>query len=898
MKQVKQHIIGFLVIVLLVMSCSTEKNTFISRTYHNITAHYNVYFNGREAYRKGIKRVEDQHSDDFTQLLPVYILGNEETASTISGDMDKAIRKASKTIKYHSIKAKPKQKGGTLSKKDQEFMKKNEYNKWVDDSYLLMGKAYFMKTEFLPARQNFEYIIREFRKEDIKYDAMYWMARTNLATNNMKMTREWLDQIDAEKDFPEELQADVDVLKAAYHLKLREKDAAMPLLHKAIKGNKNKSERTRYQYLLAQLYKEKNDYRKAAQMFKKVVKSSATYEMSFNAKINMAECYGKLGGSYKDMKKLLTKMIRDDKNIDYLDQVYYALAEIEYENNKRDEAIKNYKLSSENSFSNNSQKAMSCMKLGNIYYKIPNYRLSQAYYDTCIMNLSNEHQRYDEIRNLSRNLTGLVIQMDVVEIQDSLQHIASLPEKERNALIDEQIQTVIEQEQREREMERERQQNSMLFDQRRGSNQINAPSGGGWYFYNPATLSFGQNEFKKKWGTRELEDHWRRSNKSVVQDDFYAEQDSVASDSNTVARVNDNKSRAYYMQDLPLNDSLMAVSNENIRDALFAMGEIYKRDFNDYDKSITAFKSLDERFPEHGYKLPAYYSLYELYKEKGKSNEANSYKQKVMNLFPESHYAKLLKNPNYMQELAEEQRQQRLEYETLYELYRKNKFQQAEMKANTFLQNHPESTYAPKVRFIQIITSALDVDQLVFKKNLAEFIQNFPEDALSNRAMQILGYLGETDMDALIADLDSRPTPEIESTENDTTVSDDVKAESLYSFDTNEMHLYIIATLEERADTKKLQFEVNSFNIFTFNMRTFKVNISLFSEDISLIHVKPFKNSKQSMNYMNLIKNNQTVFEVIDDIEHIQFVVSESNYEILKKEKDIDLYLKFYRNNY
>lgn len=898
MKQVKRHIIGFLVIIILAIGCSTEKNTFISRTYHNITAHYNVYFNGREAYRKGIIRVEDQHSDDFTQLLPVYILGNEETASAISGDMDKAIRKASKTIKYHSIKTKPKQKGGTLSKKDQEFMQKNEYNKWVDDSYLLMGKAYFMKTEFLPARQNFEYIIREFRDEEIRYDAMYWMARTSLATNNMKMTRDWLDQISAEKDFPEELQADVDILEAAYHLELGEKDAAMPLLHKAIKKNKNKSEKTRHQYLLAQLYKEKNDYRKAAQIFEKVVKKSATYEMSFNAKINMAECYGKLGGSYKDMKKMLSKMIRDDKNIDYLDQVYYALAEIEYENNKRDEAIKNYKLSSENSISNNSQKALSCMKLGNIYFEIPDYRLSQAYYDTCIMNLSNEHERYDEIRALSRNLTGLVTQMDIVETQDSLQHIASLPEKERNALIDKQIQAVIEQEQREREMEMEQQQNSMLFDQRRGSNQINAPSGGGWYFYNPATLSFGQNEFKKKWGNRKLEDHWRRSNKSVVQDDFYGDQDSIATDSNAVARVSDNKSRAYYLQDLPLNDSLMALSNESIRDALFAMGEIYKRDFNDYDKSITAFESLDERFPEHGYKLPTYYSLYELYKEKGNSDKANNYKQKVMNLFPDSHYAKLLKNPNYMQELAEEQRQQRIKYETLYELYRANKFQQAETKANTFLQNYPESTYAPKVRFIQIITTALDVDQLVFKQNLAEFIQNYPEDALSNRAMQILGYLGETDVDALIADLDSRPTPEIESAEKDTSISEEAIAESLYSFDENETHLYVIATLEERADTKKLQFEVNSFNIFTFNMRTFKVNISLFSDNTSLIHVKPFKNSKQSMNYMNLIKNNQTVFDVIDGIEHLQFVISESNYEILKKEKDIELYLKFYRNNY
>ena len=330
MKTNKKHNLILLVFILLGVSCSTEKNTFVSRSYHNLTAHYNVYFNGNEAYRKGIKRVEDQHADDFTRLLPVYITGNEESASSIAGDMDKAIKKASKTIKYHSIKAKPKQKSGSLSKKEKKFMKKTEYNKWVDDSYLLMGKAYFMKTEFLAARQNFEYIIREFRDEEIKYDAMYWMARTSLATKNMKMTRQWLDQISAEKKFPDRLTADVEVLQAAYYLEMGEKDAAIPHLTKSIKENKNKKERVRHQYLLAQLYKEKENFRKAAQMFEKVYKTNAPYEMEFNAKINMAECYGKLGGSYKDMKKLLSKMLKDDKNIDYLDQVYYALAEIEF----------------------------------------------------------------------------------------------------------------------------------------------------------------------------------------------------------------------------------------------------------------------------------------------------------------------------------------------------------------------------------------------------------------------------------------------------------------------------------------------------------------------------------------------------------------------------------------
>ncbi len=336
-----------LMLILITLSCSTEKNTWLNRTYHNITAHYNVYFNGREAYRKGIQRIEDQMDFDFTRRLPIYLIGNEETAQTAISEMDKAIKKASKTIKKHSIKVKPKRKEGRLSEEEQEFMKKNEYNKWVDDSYLLMGKAYFVKNEFLPARQNFEYILREFPNEPVRYEAMIWLGRIALATNNLQTAKKWIDQIDAEEVFPEDLLTEYEILKSAYYLVLNNENRAIPHLKKAIEENKDKMQRTRHQYILAQIYKDQGNYRKAAENFEIVTNKSSDYKLEFNAKINMAECYGKMGSSYKGMHKLLTKMLKDDKNIEYLDQIYYALAEVEYKNEKIEQAIKHYKLSSE-----------------------------------------------------------------------------------------------------------------------------------------------------------------------------------------------------------------------------------------------------------------------------------------------------------------------------------------------------------------------------------------------------------------------------------------------------------------------------------------------------------------------------------------------------------------------
>jgi tetratricopeptide (TPR) repeat protein len=815
--------------------------------------------------------------------------------------MDKAIKKASKTIKYHSIKTKPKLKKGNISKKDQEFLAKNEFNKWVDDSYLLMGEAYFMKAEFIPAKQNFEYIIREYNKEEIKYDAMIWIGRTNLATRNYKTTRSWIDQISADKDFPKRLDADFEILQAAYFFAQKDKDSSIPHLLKAINLNKNKKQKVRHQYLLAQLYKEKGNFRRAAKIFEEVSKSNSKYEMGFNAKINMAECYGKLGGSYKDMKKLLCKMLRDDKNIEYLDQVYYALAEIEFKNGKTNEAIKNYKLSSENSLYNTNQKAISCMKLGNIYFNEPDYRPAQAYYDTCILNLSNENSQYEYISTLSRNLTGLVENLDIVEYEDSLQRIALLPDKERNELIDNIIREVVEQEQLEKEQARETQQNSMLFDQRNGSSQISAPTGGEWYFYNPATLSFGQNEFRKKWGTRKLEDHWRRSNKAVIliDDAYAADQDSTENDSTRVTnRISDNKSRKFYMQNLPLTDSLIAISNEKISSALFDIGSIYMNDFSDWKKSIASFESLESRFPDQEFKLTTYYNLYELYTKLNNSEKATSFKNLITINFPDSYYSKFLQNPNYQQELLEQKRQERLKYEEIYTLYRSNQIEIAKAKSLKFISENPQSEYFPKVTFISIISSALEIEPIDLKRQLANFIQNYQDDPLSNRASQILAYLGETDIEALMAELASRPDPVITAQKNDSINSETIPNSKYNSISPDEPHIYVIAVSGDFKDTKQLRFEISNFNIFTFNLRTFGVSFIPLKESSELVIVKPFKNQRQSVNYMKLIHSNQNIFNTIKDIDYEQFVISSSNLKILKNEKDIEEYLEFYRANY
>ena len=112
-------------------SCSTKKKTWFHRTYHNTTAKYNGYFNGKESLKIGLRKIQE-HKDDYTQILPIYPTGDLKGLKKTHSHMDKAIRKASIVIQKHSIKIKGK-----------------EYCKWIDDNYLLLGMAIFIRGKMM-----------------------------------------------------------------------------------------------------------------------------------------------------------------------------------------------------------------------------------------------------------------------------------------------------------------------------------------------------------------------------------------------------------------------------------------------------------------------------------------------------------------------------------------------------------------------------------------------------------------------------------------------------------------------------------------------------------------------------------------------------------------------------
>ena len=438
------YITFLLISILLINACSTKKNTPIRRTYHNVTAHYNAFFNGREAYKEGMRTLEKSQKDDFTKMLPLFIYEKNSNLGSISSKMDRAIEKSSKVIKKHSITAKPKRKKGKLTESEKEFYAKKEFNNWVDDSYLMMGKSFVFKEDYLSARTNFNFIVSQFPNEPIKYDALIWLARIDLLEKKYKSALENLERLDGEKDLPKKLEKDLATTYADYYIKKEKYKDAIPWLVNAIDKERKKKYRVRYKYILAQIYQQQDDFKKASEMYRQVIKMNPPYEMAFNAKINRATSYDNNSGRGKEITKQLQKMLKDDKNIEFQDQIYYAIGNIALKDGDKPEAIKNFKLSAETSVSNNTQKALSFLNLGRLYFERPDYPNSQAYYDSCMSFLPKDYPGYEKLSAKTVILNELITNLNEVRNQDSLQRIAAMSPSERNKLIDKIIQKLKE----------------------------------------------------------------------------------------------------------------------------------------------------------------------------------------------------------------------------------------------------------------------------------------------------------------------------------------------------------------------------------------------------------------------------------------------------------------------
>jgi len=833
----------------------------------------------------GIKKMEKNYRNDYSKLLPLFIYSDDKISKSISPEMNKTIEKVSKLINRHSITEKPKKKKKKkLSKKEKDFLNKKEYTKYVDDAYLLMGKAHFHKHDFYPAIETFEYVIKEYSENDIKYSAFIWLSRTYIELKNFKEAKSILDQLDGDKAFPKEYKHDYQLTLANYYLTQKQYSDAIPLLRKAAQNETQKNKKARYYYILAQLSELNEQYDDASYNFAQVIKLNPSYEMSFNARINEARLFNVNASGGKDIKKELQKMLKDDKNIEYQDQIYYALGKIYQKEGNLEQAIESFKQSVLTSVSNDGQKAISFLAIADYYFAIPNYRIAQIYYDSAVVFINTDFPDYNSIYNKSKSLNELVENLNIVETEDSLQRVAALSKEDRNKLIANIIENVKEEELKKQEEEK---QNSLLQGMQQTRNP-SATASGKWYFYNPSAIGLGQSEFTKIWGRRKLEDNWRRKNKSKI-NIADNEENSTATDS--VANKYNNKQPEYYLQNLPLTDSLLAESNKQIAEAMLNMARVYKEKLKDYEHSIKIFKELNKRFPDNENALSVYYYLYLLNNEIENKDAAEYYKRLIASEYPESQYASILTNPNYFKELEEKEKAISNFYDSTYNLYLAKNYD-AVLKNYSYADSvYNTSKLMPKFLYLKTLVTGRTKEKDEFKKELELLTEKYPDSEVAPEAENILAYL-------------NRDEPEKEPEKVDvfnnegTETAKDTVAKEIYTYNKRSTHFYMIIVENKKTDINQIKFGISNFNIDYFSTLEFNVSSALLNNDFQFVTVKSFKNKNQAMNYYESISEFGDFFKNLDKGSYRHFIISSENFVKFYKDKNIANYYKFFKENY
>ena len=875
-RQKKYPVYILLLILVGLTSCSTKKNSFTRRAFHNVTGHYNMFWNGRESYREGVADLNKKIEENYNQVLPVYNYGTEQQASSLNPYMDKAIEKASLNIQRHSM-----------------YFNRKEYVRWIDDSYMLIGLGYFYKQDYNKARRTFDFIINEYKKNDIRFEAMLWLAKSYIELEKFKRAQSVLDNLENEiKKYPKvskKIILALPMVRADMFIKQEKYAQAIYPLQDAILIPQKKTTLARSMFILGQIYQEQGEYYKASTMYKRVIKKNPPYQMAFNASINLATSYDTIyGESSKPIVKNLKKMLKEDKNIEYQDQIYYALADIAFKDGADTLAIDYLALSVATSVKNNYQKTTSALALGDIYFKVQEYRLAQAYYDTAVQVIPDDFPNRKDIELQTTYLTELVENLLVVITEDSLQRVAAMPEDERMALIEKIIEEVIKEEERQKELEEIAALNVGGTGQVPGA--IGSTSGGGqWYFYNQLALGSGFNEFKKKWGTRKLEDNWRLSNKQAT----YEQEDDtelVVADSTIVdstgavvaIKSNDPHSPDFYIQNLPFTDEQLATSNSNIEQALFNLGFIYKDKLFDNPRSVESFETLIERFPDTKNLLQSYYQLYRLNVLLENTEMADYYKNLIVEKFPESDYAKLLTDPDYFKQLEAEKNRAITLYSETYDHYESGHYFTVYSNSTRALKefDKPEDILA---RFEYLRALSLGKIEVVdsLQAALDSLIVKYPESDVATLAQNILDYLK--------GPIDSTGTAGVK--------PEEVIDVSIYEFDPKSKQIFALV-VKSPVNINALKVRISDYNIKFHNLEGLSVTNILLDKNTHFIMVGNFETIESAMKYYNSIMTNDYVFSSLETDQYNGFVIAQENYPVFYKDKDLKKYLAFFKQNY
>ncbi len=915
------YILGATVMVIVTLgSCGAKKNTAPSRFYHSMNSRYNIYFNGKTSFDEALKAMNEGYKENYTEQINMFpisgIYGKEK--STTGGPFDRAIEKGNKAIKLHSIKEKPPRKPGWQSDPKQvKLQAQEEFNPFTKYCWLLMAEGHFYNGDFLTAAVTYSYITRHFATDkELVAEARIWQARCYTEMEWFYETNNILRKLN-ETGIPPKQQKNYDRMYADYLIRSEQTEKAIPYLQSSIKSEKNRRQRSRMRYLLGQLYMNEDQNELAYQTFGKVASSNPPYEIEFASRIRQTEVFP--GGNYEKILKMLRRMSKSEKNKDFLDQVYYAMGNVYMTQQDTTKAIECYTEGVEKSTQNGMDKAICQIRLGDIYFIRKDYINAQPCFSGALAGLQKEYKDYDRVARLSETLDELVVHYEAVHLQDSLQELARMPEKDRLEVIDKIIAQIIEEEKKaEEEAKKEEYLANQAamgsnFNQRNNIAMPTMPMGVGgssFYFYNSQVVAQGKTQFQNKWGKRTLEDNWRRRNKKVallqtedekeeseetmpeMSEEMIAQADSLQAAKDSLA--SDPKSREYYLQQIPLTEDDIEASNIIIVDGLFNMGMIYKDKLEDVNLSVGTFEELGSRFPENSYRLDYYYQIYLMALRYKNMALAEKYKNKLLAEFPETDYTMAISDPDYEYNIRMMDAVQDSLYEMTYNSYLVGDTSAVRRNYQEFSSKYPLANLMPKFMFLDALTYVQAGDAEGFEEALTILTEKYPAADVTELANEMLKGLlrGRKLMQGSFSTM----TWDLRFGLSDNGLVAAVDSARLFSTKQETSHRMLLIYTTGSVDRNQLLYAVAAYNFANFRVKGFDLSFEEVGS-LTIFTISGFNSLSEIIDYYRMIYGENGYASAFDDIVTF-FPISDDNYDILMRGKTLEEYMRFFVENY
>ena len=916
MKKGLLYILALSAVLGLCNCASRKKNTATTRMYHAFTARYNTYYNGKLAYDQALKAQSKGHKDNYLEQLPLLTISDEDTRKQGADKYDKAIEKAQKAIKNHSIKRRPKKPAGKkLTPKQKLFYAKKEFNPFLWRAWFLMANSQMQKGEFTEAASTYIYISRLYENDrDIVARARIRLAKCYSELDWLYEAEDILQRVQRDT-VPEPLLEEFAQAKGNLLLKQGRIEEAIPHVVKGIKRDGTTSlDKAREYYLLGQLYSATGDNKSAYKSFGKTISKSPPYELEFNARIRQTETA--TTENHKKILRKLKRMARSPKNEEYLSQIYYAIGNIHMSQKDTASAVKAYETGVAEGATSGYGTGMLHLSLAKIYWNQEKFSKANDNYSKGVPMLGEETAGYDEALFRSNVLGEIVPFTDVVEKQSELLYWATLPPEKLNPIIDERIEEAkrLEELRKKEEKKMERESGGSELDNA-GSvadMTIQDPTEKQqWYFYNSKLVAQGVRTFKQQWGDRQLKDYWRFSheisslmvNDTIPSDTLMSDSAVLESDSTLLAdsamldvepvqedtSSTDPTTREFYIQQIPVTDEQKEEAHKALCDALFESGIRFKDVVNDKRLAIKYLERVAEDYPQYERIADTYFNLFVAGSRWGEHEMAEHYKQLLIQHFPDSAMTRLIQQPDYFDNAATRKHKEDSLYVKAYSHYMAGEYAQVEEENIIAAEKYPKGNHRARFMFIDAMSKLYGGKQDEALNALGEIVAYFPSDSVSKLAAGISTGIKEGRL------LQSGISLSIWDRKADGTIRSAQDSVPPFVAERNEPYYFVLAFPNGSLDEKRLLFEIARYNFSRYMVRNFDMVFEKQSE-VTLFEVKEFLNFDEAYVYRKRLYSNAETARLLEGIN--AFIISKTNLDLLLQYYTFGEYAEFYEQNF